>query len=68
MSLLKRVGSFRNRGHNTFVVPRKPEPDNAERPRGMIRCHVNLLDDTVFTCDIDVSSKNEFVCVCVCGY
>ena len=54
MSLLKRVGSLK-RSTNTYVVPRRAEPDNAERPKGMIRCHTTLLDDAVFTCDIDVS-------------
>lgn len=54
MSLLKRVSSLR-RSHNSYVVSRRPEPDNAERPKGMLRCHTTLLDDTVFTCDIDVS-------------
>lgn len=41
------------------MVSRRPEPDNAERPKGMIRCHTTLLDDTVFTCDIDVSVYNN---------
>lgn len=53
MALLKRVGSLR-KNRNTYVVS-KPEPDNAERPKGMVRCHTTLLDDTTFTCDIDVS-------------
>ena len=55
MALLKRVSSLRRSNHS-FVVSRRPEhePDNAERPKGMIRCHTTLLDDTVFTCDIDV--------------
>lgn len=54
MALLKRVSSLR-RSHNSYVVSRSPEPDNAERPKGMIRCHTTLLDDSIFTCDIDVS-------------
>lgn len=40
---------------NTYQVSRRAEPDNAERPKGMIRCHVKLLDNTEFTCDVDVS-------------
>ena len=27
-----------------------------QREKGMIRCQVTLLDDSVFTCDVDVSS------------
>ena len=53
MPFLKRGGSF-NRT-NTYTVSRRADSDNAERPRGMIRCYVKLLDDTVFTCDVDVS-------------
>ena len=54
MALLKRVSSLR-KSRNYSVSPRKPEPDNAERPKGMIRCHTTLLDDTTFICDLDVS-------------
>jgi len=56
MALLRRVGSLR-RSNSTYQAARKPGTDNAERPKGMFRCHVTLLDDTVFTCDVDVSSS-----------
>lgn len=28
---------------------------SVQREKGMIRCQVTLLDDRVFTCDVDVS-------------
>lgn len=56
--VLKRVSSLK-RTANVYHVPRRAEPDNAERPRGMVRCHVTLLDDTVFTCDIDKHSHGN---------
>ena len=53
MPFLKRSSSLNRQ--NTYQVSRRAEPDNAERPKGMIRCHVKLLDNTEFICDVDVS-------------
>ncbi len=55
MPFLKRSSSLNRQ--NTYQVSRRAEPDNAERPKGMIRCHVKLLDDTDFICDVDVSAS-----------
>lgn len=59
MALFKRMGSLR-RSHRAgaYSLPRQVEAKGMERSKGMVRCHITLLDDTVFTCDIDVS------CVC----
>ena len=56
MALFKRMGSLR-RSHRAgaYSLPRKVEAKGMERSKGMVRCHITLLDDTGFTCDIDVS-------------
>jgi len=57
MALLKRMGSLRRSNRaGTYSLPRRVEAKGMERSRGMVRCHITLLDDTVFTCDIDVSN------------
>lgn len=60
MPFLKRSSSL-NRQNTYQVSNRRAEPDNAERPKGMIRVHVKLLDDTEFICDVDVSGYNCYV-------
>ncbi|XP_064402254.1 tyrosine-protein phosphatase non-receptor type 4-like [Halichondria panicea] len=57
MPFLKRSSSLNRQ--NTYQVSRRAEPDNAERPKGMIRCHVKLLDDTDFICDVDKQSHGD---------
>ncbi len=55
MSLLRRIGSIKYRSSGTQSLSRRVEPGRMDRERGFIRCLVTLLDDNVFTCDIDVS-------------
>ena len=56
MSLLRRIGSIKR---SSYSMPRRVEAHaSGQRERGMIRCHITLLDDNVFTCDVHVSSSN----------
>lgn len=52
--MLKRTWSIRRQ--QTYSLSRRVDPGTAlHRDKGMIRCQVALLDENVFTCDVDVS-------------
>ena len=52
MALLRRIGSMKR---SSYSLPRRMEANAAApRERGTVRCHVTLLNDTVFTVDVDV--------------
>ena len=52
--MLRRTWSIRR--PQTYSLTRRVDAGTAmQREKGMIRCQVTLLDDSVFTCDIDVS-------------
>ena len=56
-AMLKRTWSIRR--PQTFSLTRRVDPGAAlQREKGMIRCQVTLLDENVFTCDVDVSLVN----------
>lgn len=57
MALLRRIGSIKQRSSGTQSLPRRVDPGRVERERGNVRCLVTLLDDNLFTCDIDVSGS-----------
>ena len=58
--MLKRTWSIRR--PQTYNLTRRVEPGAAlQRDKGMIRCQVTLLDDSVFTCDVDVSYTHNLV-------
>lgn len=61
MAFLKRFGSVRRKGTYRLASGPVERPqsqtvsESATRlPGGLIQCHVTLLDDSVFTCDLNV--------------
>lgn len=60
--MLKRTWSIRRQ--QTYSLTRRVEPGAVmQREKGMIRCQVTLLDEDVFTCDMDVSRTCTNSCI-----
>ena len=51
--MLKRTWSIRRQP--AYSLTRRVDGASVQREKGMIRCQVTLLNDTVFVCDVDVS-------------
>jgi hypothetical protein len=64
MSFLKRIGSVRKKGSYRLSAGPNDRPFSQtlsesatpKLPGGLVQCHVNMLDDSVFTCDLNVSN------------
>ena len=71
MSFLKRIGSVRRKGtynlSNDGADKKRSSQALSESaatrtPSALIQCHVTLLDDSSFTCEMNVSVLKGFVC------
>ena len=69
MSFLKRIGSVRKKGTYSLSGdgPDKKRTSQAlsesaaiRGSSGLIQCHVTLLDESSFTCEMNVSTITEF--------